>query len=132
MPPVWAVEIAGQRMRGWEADGASFRVLLNHDIPIDPMAESVHGYSREYLRSKEKTKKAHKGFHDYAEDLPIVAYNIGFDWNRVLEPEYKRLHVPQTGKRGFCALTLARLCRRNVCGRQPHDSSGNSKSDRYS
>ncbi len=37
-----------------------------------------------------------------------MAYNISFDWNRVLEPEYKRLNVPQTGGRGFCALTLAR------------------------
>jgi len=109
MPPICAVEIAGQRMKGWEPEGEPFRVLLNHDVPIDPMAESVHGYSREYLRQHgEDPNKAHKAFHDYAEDLPIVAYNISFDWNRVLEPEYKRLNVPQTGKRGFCALTLAR------------------------
>ncbi len=69
----------------------------------------MHGYSREYLREHgEDPIKAHWKFHTYAEDLPIVAYNIGFDWNRVLEPEYRRLGVPRTGKRGFCALTLAR------------------------
>jgi DNA polymerase III epsilon subunit-like protein len=109
MPPICAVEIAGQRMKGWEPEGQPFRVLLNHDAPIDPMAESVHGYSREFLKKNgEDPKKAHQAFHMYAEDLPIVAYNISFDWNRVLEPEYKRFDVPQTGKRGFCALTLAR------------------------
>ncbi len=109
MPPICAVEIAGQRMKGWEPDGNPFRVLLNHDVAIDPMAESLHGYSREYLRQHgEDPKKAHNAFHDYAENLPIVAYNLSFDWNRVLEPEYKRLSVPQTGTRGFCAMTLAR------------------------
>jgi len=109
MPPICAVEIASQRMKGWEPAGEPFRVLLNHDVEIDPMAESLHGYSQEYLRQHgQDPKKAHRAFHDYAEDLPIVAYNISFDWNRVLEPEYKRLNVPQTGKRGFCAMTLAR------------------------
>jgi DNA polymerase III epsilon subunit-like protein len=109
MQPISAVEIAGQRMKGWDPDGQSFRVLLNHDVPIDPMAESVHGYSREYLRQHgEEPKKAHQAFHEYAGALPLVAYNISFDWNRVLEPEYKRLNVKQTGTRGFCAMTLAR------------------------
>ena len=50
MTPVHVVEIAAQKMRGWQRDGDPFRVLLNHDVPIDPMAESVHGYSRAYLR----------------------------------------------------------------------------------
>jgi DNA polymerase III epsilon subunit-like protein len=109
MPPICAVEIASQRMKGWEPEGSPFRVLLNHDVPIDPMAESLHGYSREYLRQHgQDPKKAHRAFHEYAEGLPIVAYNISFDWNRVLEPEYRRLNVPQTGTRGFCAMTLAR------------------------
>lgn len=109
MPPICAVEIAGQRMKGWEPDGPHFRSLLNHDVEIEPMAESLHGYSREYLRQHgQDPKKAHRAFHEYAEDLSIVAYNISFDWNRVLEPEYKRLNVRQTGTRGFCAMTLAR------------------------
>jgi DNA polymerase III epsilon subunit-like protein len=109
MAPVYAVEIACQRMKGWEPEGKPFQVLLNHDVAIDPMAQSLHGYSREYLRKHgQDPKKAHKAFRKYVGDLPIVAYNISFDWNRVLEPEYKRLNVPQTGRRGFCALTLAR------------------------
>lgn len=109
MPPICAVEIAAQRMKGWGPVGQPFRVLLNHDVEIDPIAQSLHGYSREYLRQHgQDPKKAHTAFHEYAENLPIVSYNISFDWNRVLEPEYKRLNVPRTGTRGFCAMTLAR------------------------
>lgn len=48
--PIHAVEIAAQRMCGWEPEGKPFQILLNHDVPIDPAAEAVHGYSREYLR----------------------------------------------------------------------------------
>lgn len=107
--PIYCVEIAAQKMLGWEPAGDPFRILLNHDVDIEPMAESLHGYSREYLRKHgENPLKAHKEFNVYASNLPIVSYNISFDWNRVLEPEFSRLNVPATGKRGFCALTLAR------------------------
>ena len=108
-PPICTVEIAAQRMVGWEPSGEPFRVLLNHEVPIDPGAQAVHGYSRAFLRQHgEDPVRAHQAFHAYAGDLPIVAYNISFDWNRVLEPEYQRLGVPMTGRRGFCAMTLAR------------------------
>lgn len=107
--PIFAVEIAAQRMEGWDPVGDSFRVLLNHDVPIDPQAEAVHGYSREYLRKHgENPATAHRQFHGYCTNLPFVAYNISYDWDRVLVPEYNRLNVPQTGVKGFCALTLAR------------------------
>lgn len=108
-PPICTVEIAAQRMVGWEPAGEPFRVLLNHDVWIDPGAQAVHGYSREFLRRHgQDPHHAHRAFHEYVGDLPIVAYNISFDWNRVLEPEYQRLGVPVTGRRGFCAMTLAR------------------------
>jgi len=108
MPPICAVEIAAQRMMGWEPTGAPFRILLNHDVPIESMAEALHGYSREYLRKHgQNPVAAHQSFHGYAGNLPIVSYNISFDWNRVLEPEYGRLGVPCSGVRGFCAMTLA-------------------------
>jgi DNA polymerase III epsilon subunit-like protein len=116
LQPIYVVEIAAQRMRGWEADGEPFRVLLNHDVPIDPGAEAVHGYSREYLRLHgEDPVRAHAAFHAYAGELPIVAYNLAFDWGRVLAPEYQRLGVPVSGCRGFCALTLARRVIDDTC-----------------
>ena len=107
--PVYAVEIAAQRMRGWEPDGPPFQVLLNHEVPIDPAAEAVHGYSRVHLRRHgQDPRTAHAAFRSYADDLPIVAYNLGFDWDRVLRPEYQRLGIHTAGTKGFCALTLAR------------------------
>ena len=107
--PISVVEIAAQRMNGWDPAGEPFRVLLNHDVPMDPGAEAVHGYSREYLRKHGLDPRvAHAEFNRYCGDLPIVAYNISFDWDRALMPEYRRLKVPQTGVRGFCALALAR------------------------
>ena len=113
--PIHAVEIAAQRMRGWQRDGAPFQILLNHDVPIDPVAQAVHGYSRTYLREHGVCPyQAHATFRDYAGDLPMVAYNLSFDWNRVLEPEYTRLGVPTAGRRGFCALTLTRRVVREV------------------
>ncbi len=109
MTPIHAVEIAAQRMRGWRRDGAPFRVLLNHDVWIDPGAEAVHGYSRAFLRVHGiAPHEAHVAFRAYAEDLPMVAYNLSFDWDRVLHPEYARLGVTNAGRRGFCALTLSR------------------------
>src|SRR4051794_4848741 len=96
--PIFAVEIAAQRMKGWERAGEPFRVLLNHDVPIEPAAEMLHGYSREYLRANGmKPQAAHALFHDYAAGLPLVAYNLGYDWDRVLVPEYRYLAVPPTG-----------------------------------
>ena len=107
--PICAVEIAAQRMCGWAPVGDSFRVLLNHEVAIDPMAQAVHGYSREFLRAHgEPPHKAHAAFREYAGELPIVAYNLSFDWDRVLCPEYRRLGVPVAGSKGFCAMTLAR------------------------
>lgn len=109
MEPIHVVEIAAQRMRGWERDGEPFRVLVNHDVPIHPEAEALHGYSRDYLRRQgEKPHDAHAAWATYAADLPIVAYNLSFDWNRALDPEYSRLGLQPAGRRGFCAMTLSR------------------------
>ena len=115
MTPIHAVEIAAQRMRGWQRDGEPFRVLLNHDVPIDPAAQAIHGYSRAYLRQHGAPPlEAHAAFHTYAGDRPMVAFNLSFDWDRVLLPQYTRLGVPVSGRRGFCALTLARRVIRDV------------------
>ena len=108
-PPIYAVEIAAQRMRGWEPDGEPFRVLLNHNVPIEPGAQALHGYSRDYLRKNGAAPAdGHAAFRLYAENLPVVAHNLPFDWDRVLLPEWERLGLPNAGRKGFCSLTLAR------------------------
>jgi DNA polymerase III epsilon subunit-like protein len=108
-PPIYTVEIAAQRMCGWEPVGEPFRRLIDHDVAIDPVAELMHGYSREYLHDHGASPvTAHREFHEYAGNLPIVAYNLSFDWDQVLVPEWQRLAIPILCTRGFCAMTLAR------------------------
>lgn len=109
MDPIHVVEIAAQRMNGWEPVGERFRVLLNHNVPIPPAAVAVHGYTEEFLRRHgEKPHVAHAQFHDFAQGLPIVAHNLSFDWNRALEPEWRRLGLAPAAQRGFCSLMLSR------------------------
>ncbi len=107
--PIYPVEIAAQVMRAWEPAGEPFRVLLNFDVPIDPIAEKMHGYSREYLKQEGlRPSEALAMFLSYAGYSPIVAYNLTYDWNRVLGPTFERIGT-RTGLRpGFCALNLTR------------------------
>ncbi len=110
--PIHAVEIAAQRMLGWKRSGPVFEVLLDHDVPIEPDAERIHGYSRRHLRQHGRDpEEAHAEFRTYAGERPVVSYNLSFDWDQVLVPEYQRLGVRQSGTKGFCALCL---CRRVV------------------
>jgi DNA polymerase III epsilon subunit-like protein len=109
--PIYCVELAAQRMRGISAVGEPFRALLNHEVEIDPMAESIHGYGRRYLQQHGRDPRVvHEEFIRYAGPLPIVAFNLSFDWKRVLAPELERLGLKGEYHPGFCALTLARRC----------------------
>lgn len=107
--PLYVVEIAAQRMRGYQPDGVRFRVLLNHEVPLDPGAQALHGYTEDYLRQYgQEPRLAHSLFREYAGSLPVVSHNLPMDWDRLLVPECQRLGIPAPGVRGFCALTLAR------------------------
>ncbi len=107
--PIFPVEIAAQRMLGWAPFGEGFHALLNFDVPIEPGAEDVHGYSREYLRANGMAPPAAlQAFADYVLDRPVVAYNLTYDWDRVLIPTFRRMRMEHSMKRGFCALDLAR------------------------
>ena len=48
-PPIYVVELAAQRMRGWEPEGPPFVRLLDHGVAILPEAARVNGYTREIL-----------------------------------------------------------------------------------
>lgn len=107
--PIHVVELSGQLMDGWDAVGEPFRMLLNHDVPIDPAAEAIHGYSREYLRQHgEKPEHVYELFRGYTQGHPLIAHNLSFDWNRCLQPEWARLGLSDIGQRGFCCMMLAR------------------------
>jgi DNA polymerase III epsilon subunit-like protein len=106
--PIIVVDLAAQRMRGWDPHGAPFRRLLNQNADISPEASRVHGYTREILeRDGEPALEVYRAFAEYAEKLPIVSYNIQYDLEKVLKPEWKRLGVNPIGAVGFCALRLA-------------------------
>jgi DNA polymerase III epsilon subunit-like protein len=106
--PVFAVELAAQKMRGWEKDGEPFRQLFNHGCAIPPEAARVNGYTREILeRDGSPPEEVYRDFEAYAGSLPVVAYNLEYDWDTVLVPEWNRLGIPQIGVPGFCALKLA-------------------------
>lgn len=107
--PIYPVEIAAQSMNGWTTAGAPFRVLINFDVPIEPVAEKMHGYSREYLREHGlPPNEALAQFLAYAGAAPVVAYNMSYDWNRVLLPTFERTGCSCRMSPGFCALNLAR------------------------
>ena len=106
--PIFAVDLAAQKMRGWESDGEPFRRMLNHGCVIPPEALRVHGYTREIIeRDGSAPEEVYREFAVYAGSLPVVAYNLEYDWDQVLMPEWKRLGISQIGVPGFCALKLA-------------------------
>lgn len=107
--PIHVVELSGQLMDGWEPIGEPFRMLLNHDVEIPEAATAIHGYTSEFLKNNGTDPlSAHEAFRDYARDLPLVAHNLSFDWNRCLLPEWERLGIREIGQKGFCTMMLAR------------------------
>lgn len=106
--PIFVVDLAAQRMCGWESDGEPFRKLLNQNQDIPSEASRVHGYTREILeRDGEPAHEVYREFAEYAGDLPLVAFNLEYDLDEVLTPEWKRLRIAPIGCVGFCALRLA-------------------------
>ena len=107
--PIYVVEIGAQKMNGWLPDGPPFRRLLNHNANISPEASRVNGYTREVLeRDGDDPRTVYQDFSAYAGGLPVAAYNLAFDWDQVLLPEWQRLGLRPIGRRSLCALELAR------------------------
>ncbi len=105
--PIFVVELAAQRMRGWQPDGACFRRILNHGTAIPPEASRVHGYTREILeRDGDSPLEVYRDFAAYVGDRPVAAYNLAYDWDDVLLPEWERLGVSPFGRRGLCMMQL--------------------------
>ena len=106
--PIFVVELAAQRMRGWSAEGEPFRKLLNQNQEIPAEASRVHGYTREILeRDGEQPHQVYREFAEYAGGLPLVSFNLEYDLDEVLKPEWKRLRISPIGSQGLCALRLA-------------------------
>lgn len=107
--PIYTLEIAAQRMKGLEPAGAPFTVFINHEVDVPRGAQQVHGYSRLFLSQNGiNPNKAHRDFAKYAGNLPLSAYNLNYDYDRVLSPEWRRLGIDATLNRGFCLMKLTR------------------------
>jgi DNA polymerase III epsilon subunit-like protein len=106
--PIFVVEIGAQLMEGWSPVGPPFRRLINQNAVIPPEASRVHGYTKEILeRDGESAVAVYSAFAKYVQGLPIVAFNLAYDLDQVLLPEWERLGIATIGKPGFCALQLA-------------------------
>ena len=107
--PIYVVEIAAQKMIGLNRDGEPFRKLINQNADIPADASRVHGYTREILeRDGQDPHLVYKEFAEYVGNLPITAYNLSYDWDGVLIPEWERLGIDTIGTRGFCVYHLTR------------------------
>lgn len=105
--PVFAVEIAAQKMQGWEKTGKPFRRMINHGCEIPSEASRVNGYTREILeRDGDPPEQVYRDFSEYVDGLPVVAYNLSYDWDQVLIPEWRRLNIDPIGQKGLCAYKL--------------------------
>ena len=101
--PIYALEIAAQKMKGIEPQGEPFRVLIDHGVEIPAQASRVNGLTKEILeRDGEEPEEAYRQMRSYVEERPISAYNIAYDWDKVLVPEWKRLGIEPIGSKAFC------------------------------
>src|ERR1039458_2571142 len=74
--------------------GEPFRKLLNQNADIPGEASRVHGYTREILeRDGEPPVQVYREFAEYAGTLPLVSFNLEYDLDGVLIPEWKRLKI---------------------------------------
>jgi len=106
--PIFVVDLAAQRMCGWQPDGEPFRRLLNQNEDIPAEASRVHGYTREILeRDGEPPLQVYREFAEYVGNLPLVSFNLKYDLDEVLKPEWKRLRISPISSAGLCALRLA-------------------------
>jgi len=105
--PIYTLEIAAQRMRGLVPVGKPFQVFLNHEVDVPREAQAVHGYSRKFLQENGiSPRQAHHSFAEYVAGTPLAAYNLPYDYDKVLVAEWGRLGLRTGMPRGFCVMRL--------------------------
>lgn len=105
--PIHAVEIAAQLMAGWEPLGEPFRRLINVNAEIPSKVSRIHGYTKEILeRDGFAPSEVYRDLFDYAKGAEVCSYNLQFDYDQVLLPEWDRLGLEKRLQPGFCLLRL--------------------------
>lgn len=107
-PPVYVIEIAAQKMRGFKAKGKPFHAFLNHSVRIPLEATAVHGITQSFIRRKGlDPRKVHNDFDEYVGKRPIAAHNLNFDRN-CLNDERRRLGISKDINAQLCTVLLSR------------------------
>lgn len=107
--PIYVIEIAAQKMRGWEPVGEPYHAYLNHNVRIPSAAIAIHRLTNEFIAENGRDPKTvHTELIEFMGSLPVVSHPLNYDWDRCLLPEWERLGIEPQAKRGFCALLLAR------------------------
>lgn len=103
------VELAGQKMRGWEPVGQPFRELVQPHMDWLTGVSASHRYSRDVLeRDGEPLSSVVVKFSEWCGDFPLVAFNLEYHLNQVLRPAIEELRYASLAhNEGFCLLRLA-------------------------
>lgn len=103
------VELAAQKMRGWEPLGKPFRKLVQPHVDWLKGVSAAHGYSREVLeRDGEPLHLVLEAFAKWCGGRPLAAYNLEHHLNEALRPAWEELRqAPHGDKEGLCLLRLA-------------------------
>ncbi len=103
------VELAAQKMRGWEPLGEPFRKLVHPHVDWLKGVSTAHGYSREVLeRDGEPLHVVLEAFARWCGARPLVAYNLDHHLNEALVPAWDEVrHSPHGEKNSLCLLHLA-------------------------
>jgi DNA polymerase III epsilon subunit-like protein len=107
--PIHILEVAAQRMRGWEPVGEPYQAYLNHSVHIPADAIEVHGLTEDFIsKNGRNPRDVHAELLDYLGAMPLVAHNLNYDWDKCLVPEWIRLNCAPQATKGLCAMLLAR------------------------
>lgn len=105
--PIWTLEVAALRFRGWKRVGEPIQIFLNQQKEPDPDAVAIHGYDLAFqARRGVDPVEGLNRFREFVGDLPVVAHNLKYDYGKVLRPELDRRGLPGL-RYGFCTLWLA-------------------------
>jgi DNA polymerase-3 subunit epsilon len=103
------VELAAQKMRGWEPLGKPFRKLVQPHVDWLKGVSAAYGYTREVLeRDGESLAAVLEAFANLCGGRPLVAYHLNHHLHKVMGPAWEDQRLSSHGdKEGFCLLRLA-------------------------
>ena len=97
--PVFVVELAAQRMRGWAPDGAPFRRMLNHGIEIPPgglACQRLHA-GDPGARRRTAAGRSTPSSPTTSTSARWLPTTCSYDLDQVLRPEWERLGIEPIG-----------------------------------